>query len=58
LSPNQPQLFATPARLEDVDVLVRLAAAERVMASDPGMSRDERAALLLAVVCPSLGAER
>jgi hypothetical protein len=48
------QLFATPARLEDVDVLVRLAAAERVMAVDTGLTRDERAALLLAVVCPTL----
>jgi hypothetical protein len=58
LSPGQAQLFATPARLEDVPLLTRLAAAERILAADPLMTRDERAELLLAVVCPSLGVEQ
>jgi hypothetical protein len=53
----QPQLFATPARLEDVPLLVRLEAAEKILAADPSMTRDQRAELLIAVVCPTLEAE-
>lgn len=56
---GQLDIFTKSERLDQVDVLVRLAAAERVMAADPGMTRDERAELLLAVVAPGLsGAER
>lgn len=55
--PQMLQLFDTPARLEDVPLLIRLAAAERILAADPSMTRDQRAELLLAVVAPGLVAE-
>jgi hypothetical protein len=54
------QLFEPGRDLADVPLLLRLNAAEQVMAADPGMTRDQRAELLIAVVCPSLveGADR
>jgi hypothetical protein len=56
----QMQLFEPGRDLADVPLLLRLNAAEQVMAADPGMTRDQRAELLIAVVCPSLveGADR
>jgi hypothetical protein len=50
----QMQLFQPTAKLSDVPLLVRLAAAERIMDADPGMTRDQRAELLIAVVAPGL----
>jgi hypothetical protein len=48
------QLFEPSRDLADVGLLERLAGAEKVLASDPHLSRDERMTLLLLVVAPSL----
>jgi hypothetical protein len=47
-------LFEPSTRLVDVGLLERLAGAEKVLASDPFLSRDERMELLLLVVAPRL----
>jgi hypothetical protein len=56
----QMQIFATPARLADVPIEVRLEAAMRILRDDPTLDADDRRDLLLAVACPGLfwGAEQ
>jgi hypothetical protein len=54
MTPDQLLLFEQSHRLADVSLLDRLAGAEKVLANDPDLSREERMTLLLLVVAPGL----
>ena len=56
---SQMMLFEQSRRLQDVGLLDRLAGAERVLANDPHLTREERMEILLLVVAPHIwGAEQ